>query len=66
MRRAFDKLGHPVIELHRIKHGPFRLGSIRSGGIQKLTEREYHDVRLKVLGVKPMPKDTGDFEEDEQ
>lgn len=58
VRRTFDKLGHPVIKLHRIKHGPFRLGSIREGGIEKLTERQYREIRARVLGLKPMPQTT--------
>ena len=50
VRRMFEKLGHPVIKLHRVKHGPFKLGPIRSGGIKKLSEREYQGLRRKVLG----------------
>ncbi|NDC39011.1 MAG: rRNA pseudouridine synthase [Proteobacteria bacterium] len=56
VRRTFDKLGHPVIKLHRIKHGPFRLGSIRSGGMEKFTERQYREVRAKLLRLRPVPQ----------
>lgn len=55
VRRTFDKLGHPVMKLHRIKHGPFRLGSIRPGGMERFTEKQYRDVRAKLLGLRPVP-----------
>lgn len=56
VRRTFDKLGHPVIKLHRIKHGPFRLGAIKPGKMEKFTERQYREMRAKLLGLRPSPQ----------
>ena len=49
VRRMMKALGHPVIGLKRISHGPFRLGTLRPGQIRKLTDREANDLSAKVL-----------------
>ena len=49
VRRLLERVGHPVIFLKRMWHGPFRLGSLRSGQIRKLSETEYRRIRSKVL-----------------
>ena len=49
VRRMMDTLGFPVKKLLRISHGPFRLGRVKSGQIQKLTEKEYLSLRNKVM-----------------
>jgi len=50
VRRMFEKIGHPVLSLKRLSHGPFRLGGLKSGEIQKLSEREYWRMRASVMG----------------
>lgn len=49
VRRAFEKLGHPVMKLKRTKYGPFRLGSLQVGQVRVLTLKEYQQVRRKVM-----------------
>lgn len=51
VRRIFEKVGHPVISLKRIAHGPFRLGKLRSGEVRKLSEKEYAQLREKILNA---------------
>lgn len=49
IRRLMEKLGHPVKKLHRISHGPFRIGSLRAGEIKVLTQKEYERLRDRVM-----------------
>jgi len=49
IRRIFDKLGFPVVELHRVKHGPFKLGQLKPGEVRKLSEKEYQDARATLF-----------------
>ena len=48
VRRLFDSVGHPVVKLKRVSHGPCKLGSLPPGQIRALTEREFQDVRRKL------------------
>jgi pseudouridine synthase len=48
VRRMFDALKHPVSELHRVAHGPFRLGRLPLGQKSHLTQREYLALRQKT------------------
>lgn len=50
IRRLFDHLGYPVLELHRIQHGPFKLGKLRPGQVWKVTDSEYRRARQELLG----------------
>lgn len=49
VRRMMDYLGFPVAKLLRISHGPFRLGKIKTGQVQRLTEKEYLSLRRKTM-----------------
>jgi 23S rRNA pseudouridine2605 synthase len=40
VRRVFDELGHPVIDLVRTNVGPVALGRLRSGEIREVTHKE--------------------------
>jgi 23S rRNA pseudouridine2605 synthase/16S rRNA pseudouridine516 synthase len=40
VRRMFDALGHPVVELVRRSFGPLNLGTLRSGAMRQLTKVE--------------------------
>lgn len=51
VRRIFEKVGHPVLTLRRIAHGPFRLGTLRPGEVRKLSQKEYVRLREKILDV---------------
>lgn len=51
VRRMFDKVNHPVEQLIRIAHGPFRLGSLRPGEIRKVSERDHQRHRTRLLGL---------------
>lgn len=50
VKRLMQKIGHPVVKLKRIGHGPFRLGTLRPGEIKRLSEREFRETRRRVLG----------------
>ena len=50
IRRLMEHVGHPVVTLKRIAHGPLRLSALKSGQTQKLSEKEYWALRCKVLG----------------
>jgi 23S rRNA pseudouridine2605 synthase len=56
VRRIMERVGNPVMKLKRVMHGPFKLGRLRPGAIQKLTEREYYYFRAKVFGEEPPKK----------
>lgn len=49
VRRLMDKLKHPVIKLKRESYGPFRIGKLKVGQIQKLSEGEYQNYKKRVL-----------------
>ncbi len=55
IRRIMLRVGHPVMKLKRITHGPFKLAGIRPGAMKRLTEREYKFFRAKVFGEDPKP-----------
>ena len=40
LRKLFDELGHPVIDLVRTQVGPVKLGNLRSGYLRELTNKE--------------------------
>jgi 23S rRNA pseudouridine2605 synthase len=50
VRRLFEHVGHEVVKLHRIKHGPVELEGLALGHIRKLTVGEYKKLRKQVLG----------------
>jgi 23S rRNA pseudouridine2605 synthase len=40
VRRMFDEVGHPVVELARLRIGPIRLGDLQSGALRALSSAE--------------------------
>jgi 23S rRNA pseudouridine2605 synthase len=40
LRRMFETLGHPVLELTRTRFGPLKLGALAPGHVRGLTEKE--------------------------
>jgi pseudouridine synthase len=40
LRRLFDEVGHPVIDLVRTQVGPVKLGQLKSGHLRELTNKE--------------------------
>ena len=50
VRRLLEKVGHRVLRLKRLSHGPFKLGALAAGQMRKLTEREYQTLRARVMG----------------
>ena len=45
VRRMFDFVGHPVLELHRSQFGPLTLGDLAEGSWRLLTEEETEKLR---------------------
>lgn len=53
VRKMFDSVGHPVMKLKRLQHGPLFLGRLQGGEMRKLTHNEYESLRRKVFSDKP-------------
>ncbi len=49
VRRVFEQVGHEVLKLHRIKHGPFELEGLGLGHFRKLAPAEYRMFRKKIF-----------------
>lgn len=49
VRRMLEHVGHAVVQLRRISHGPFRLGKLKAGELRRFTEREYGFFRDRVM-----------------
>lgn len=69
VRRMMDHVGHPVVNLVRISHGPFRLGRLKAGDVKRLSEREYLFYRRRIMAEeikerKPRKKVDKHYEED--
>jgi 23S rRNA pseudouridine2605 synthase len=45
VRRMFEQLDHPVLELVRLRFGPLALGSLAPGELRPASEREIRDLR---------------------
>ena len=40
----FERLGHPVLALQRVRIGSLRLGDLREGMVRRVTKREMKDL----------------------
>lgn len=49
VRRMFDAVGHPVVRLKRVQHGPIRLGNLQGGEIRRLSERDYRAIARVIF-----------------
>ncbi|MCB0334241.1 MAG: rRNA pseudouridine synthase [Bdellovibrionales bacterium] len=49
IRRLFEHLRHPVTKLHRISHGPVKLGKIRVGDSKRLTDAQFAKIRERIF-----------------
>lgn len=45
IRRMFEAIGHPVLDLVRIKFGPIELGDLKEGEVRPLTREEIETLR---------------------
>lgn len=50
VRRMFDAIGHPVIELTRKSFGPLRLGSLKPGAFRELSKLEVSSLMMAAAG----------------
>lgn len=48
VRRMFEAVGHPVVNLKRTRIGPIELGDVKPGRWRHLTERELRELRESV------------------
>ena len=48
VRRMFDAIGHPVLELERITFGPLRLGDLAPGAHRRLSDAEVSRLRASA------------------
>ena len=53
IRRMFAALGHPVIDLVRVRMGPLRLGRLASGSVRPLNQGEIANLR-RAVGLHPL------------
>ena len=49
VRRLFQKLGHPVVALERVRFGEISLGKIALGKIHVFSERDFAKLKKKML-----------------
>jgi pseudouridine synthase len=49
VKRFLDALGHPVLELCRTAHGPFKLGTLQNGQTKVLDNQEYKRIKKKLF-----------------
>jgi len=50
VRRMLEAVGHPVLALKRIRHGPLALGRMRPGECRRLTAEEIEALRSASAG----------------
>ena len=48
VRRLMDHLGHPVSKLRRSKYGPFHLGYIPVGKLEKVSSQDFLDIKQEL------------------
>jgi 16S rRNA U516 pseudouridylate synthase RsuA-like enzyme len=48
-----EEVGHQVVKLRRISHGPFNLGKLKPGQMRQLTEKEFDKARRSVMEFEP-------------
>jgi 23S rRNA pseudouridine2605 synthase len=48
VRRMFDAIGHPVLELERVAFGPLRLGDLAPGAHRRLSDAEVSRLRASA------------------
>ena len=51
IRRMMEHVGHPVQKLHRVAHGPLKLGKMKPGEVKKLSQREYEKLCKKLFSL---------------
>ncbi|MCX7622526.1 MAG: pseudouridine synthase [Thermomicrobium sp.] len=54
IRRVFERVGYPVLRLHRVRIGPVRLGDLPPGQWRDLTPEELAALR-RAVGLPPQP-----------
>jgi 23S rRNA pseudouridine2605 synthase len=54
IRRVFDRVGYPVLRLHRVRVGPLRLGDLPPGEWRDLTPEELAALR-RAVGLSETP-----------
>ncbi len=47
-RRMFEAIGHPIIQLRRVRLGPLTLGALTPGETRELTAREVEELRRQA------------------
>jgi 23S rRNA pseudouridine2605 synthase len=58
VRRMFEMLGHPVLELTRTRFGPLKLGALPPGQVRGLTEKEVEALQRHRRPVDDSPRTT--------
>lgn len=53
IRRSLALLGHPVVQLVRVRMGPLRLGSLPVGAVRELSGEEVARLREHVRSLRP-------------
>jgi 23S rRNA pseudouridine2605 synthase len=58
VRRMFEALGHPVLELTRTRFGPLKLGALPPGQVRGLTEKEVEALQRHRRPLDDSPRTT--------
>jgi 23S rRNA pseudouridine2605 synthase len=58
VRRMFEALGHPVLQLTRIRFGPLKLGELAPGHVRGLTEKEIEALQRHRRPTDESPRTT--------
>jgi 23S rRNA pseudouridine2605 synthase len=53
IRRMLESVGHPVLQLHRVRIGPVGLGNLPAGAFRELTEAEMAALRRHLDAARP-------------
>ncbi len=52
IRRMMDHIDRPVQKLHRVAHGPLKIGKMKPGEVERLSQKEYEKLCKKLFSLK--------------
>ncbi|MFN2459361.1 MAG: pseudouridine synthase, partial [Candidatus Velthaea sp.] len=55
VRRMFEEVGHPVLDLVRLRFGPIALGALAPGTVRPASARETKELRAILSAARAEP-----------